>query len=141
MALDTTRTIGIGSIVKFDMSGGTTWTTMGLITKIKPMGSEGEMVDTTVLADTREHIQGGIQKATEISFTSLWANAATTFPTINTACIAKTNAAWQFVTPHGTPQTHTTKGIVKSCMPSEVSNKEGMSFDVVIVTTEAATIT
>lgn len=141
MALDTTRTIGLGAVVKFDTAGGTSWTTPGLITKYKPMGSELEMVDSTVLADTREHFQGGIQKATEIAFTSLWANSATTFATLNTACAAKSNVAWQFVTPHGTPQTHTTKGIIKSIMPTEVSNKEAMAFDVVIVTTETMTIT
>jgi hypothetical protein len=140
MALDTTRTLGIGSIVKFDTAGGSSWTTAGLVTKIKPAGTAVEMADTTVLADTREHMQGGLQKATRITMTMLWANATTTFATLDTACKAKANVSWQFITPHGTPQTHTNKGIIEEIMPEEVSSKEGLAFSLTICTTEPITI-
>lgn len=140
MALDTTRTIGIGSVVKVDTAGGTSWVTLGKVTKIKPAGTAVEMVDTTVLADTREHMQGGIQKATRITMTMLWVNSATTFADLDTACKAKANANWQFITPHGTPQTHTIKGIIEELQPEEVSVKEGMAFSVTICTTDVITI-
>jgi hypothetical protein len=140
MALDTTRTLGLGYIVKVDTAGTTTWVTLGKVTKATPPSTEVESVDTTVLADTREHMQGGIQKATEFSFSTLWVNAATTFSDLDTACKGKNNCNWQFVTPHATPQTHTIKGFIKSVKPLEVSNKESMAFDITVVTTDVITI-
>jgi hypothetical protein len=140
MALDTTRTIGIGTIVKFDTAGGSTWTTAGLVTKAKPAATAVEMVDTTVLADTREHMQGGIQKATRTTITMLSANAATTYATLVTAAKAKSNISWQFTTPHATPQTFTDKGIIEEIAMEEISNKEGLAFSLTICTTEPVTV-
>lgn len=141
MALDATRTIGIGYVVKVDTAGTTTFVTLGKVTKVTPPSTEVADVESTVLADTREHMQAGIQKATEFSFSTLWVNSASTFADLDTACKAKANCNWQFVTPHATPQTHTIKGYIKSVKPMEVSNKESMAFDVTVMTTDAITIT
>lgn len=140
MALDTTRTLGIGYIVKYDLAGTTTWVTLGKVTKVKPPPVEMDFSDTTVLADTREHMQAGLEKATEISFSTLWVNSSTTKAELITAQLAKANANWQFISPHGTPQTATVKAQIKSVAEAEVQSKEGLTLDVVLVTTASPTL-
>ena len=85
-------------------------------------------------------MQAGLEKATEISFSTLWVNSSTTKAELITAQLAKANANWQFISPHGTPQTAAVKAQIKSVAEAEVQSKEGLTLDVVLVTTASPTL-
>lgn len=135
MASDATRTIALGTVVKWDPTGGTTWETIGKVDQITPVNGETEMVDASCIDDTREQMIPGIDKAGEFEFTALWRSGDDLYEDLDTSRRTGDEPNWQIVTSHATPVTETFRGFIKSISRPQVGKSDVFKATVVVVTT------
>lgn len=141
MASDTTRQIAFGYVVKWDPTGATTWETIGKVRGLTPPGDEMDFTDATTLEDTREQMLPGVKKATDFTFTALWRNADDLYEDMKAAMIAKDDANWQLVSPHGTPVTETFRGFIKSISRPAENGSDVLTCQVTVMTTSESVLT
>lgn len=135
MASDATRTIALGTVVKWDPTGSTTWETIGCVEQITPANGETEMVDASCIDDTREQMIPGINKAGEFEFTALWRSGDDLYEDLQASRVAKDEPNWRMVTSHATPVTETFRGFIKSVGRPQVGKGDVFKCNVVVVTT------
>lgn len=91
------KSVGFGTLVKVDHDADTVFTTLELVTDVKPPKKAYKMVDATVLADTAEQTECGIEEQTEFPMTHFWDPTDTNHSMLDTLFANKTKVNWQIV--------------------------------------------
>lgn len=139
--METDRVLGLGTLVKADFAGGSSYETIACVQEVAPPDSERESVDGTCLDDDREVMLPGIPKATEFSFKALWRSGSDLFEDLKDAHDNKNDVAWQIIWPFETPKTEAFKGWIKKLGRAKAVNKDFLSVEVTVVTTTDGVIT
>lgn len=133
------RVLGFASVVKVDPAGGTSYTTLEKTTAITPPDKEWNKVDGTTLDDVYEISRGGIQKATEFSFSQVWVVKGTNHEIVDTLFASKAVASWQVSYPQGTVVTDSFSGWVSKVTSAVKGPNEYWMREVTVTTTTAIT--
>lgn len=135
MASDATRTVSLGTVIKWDPTGGTTWETIGKTQSITPVDGATTMVDASCIDDTREQFIPGIDKAGKFKFTALWRSGDDLYEDLQASRVAKDEPNWQMVTSHATPVTETFRGFIETVGRPQVGKDDIWKCDVEVMTT------
>lgn len=140
MAAD--KAVGFGTLVKVDHDADTVFTTLELITDVKPPKQAYKMVDSTVLADTQEQTECGILEQTEFPMTHLWDPTDTNHTMLDTLFTNKTKVNWQIVfVNYPATLTMQFQGRVVELDPEPVAKDKCVARKLKILRTGAITVT
>lgn len=133
--------IGLGTLVKVDHDGDTSFDTISAIPELTPPGQEREEVDITVLEDTMEQMRAGIDRATTFEFMLRWDPTDTNHAIISTLYGSKAIVNWQIVLPFETPITGAFAGYVSAIRPEKVEKGQPIRCNVTVRRTGPVTWT
>lgn len=134
------RILGLGTLVKVDHDADASYTTVGLIKETTPPPRMREAVDATVLEDTLEALEPGLESAGEFTFMQVWDPTDTNHTMIDTLFANKTKVNWRVEFAAASPAiTGTFAGWVKGLGPEKTDTKSVVSRTVTVQRTGAIT--
>lgn len=136
-----TKTIALGSVVKFDDNNDTIFDVVGEIRNATPPPRSYARIADDDLGDVLETQQQGIEEASDFEFLQLWEDGDTAHEKIDTAFSTKTNFAWQIVYPYTTPRTWEFTGRVMEIAPETLEKGNIIARKVTVHRTSAITKT
>lgn len=134
------KRIALGSTVYVDHDSDTTYTLVGLTKSITPPGTEKSDVDATVLGDTLEVPEAGIEAASTFEFMELADPAHTDHAMLQTLCDNNTKVNWRVVYPAAVAKQITFQGRVKSISNETLEVKGVVGRKIVVQRTGAITL-
>lgn len=135
----TTKHVGLGSAVYVDHDDDATFTLVGQSSQITPPGRTREDVDATVLADTLEVPEPGIEAKSEFEFTQVWHPGDTNHEILDTLFASEAKVDWRVVYPTSVGKRDTFEGYVKQLGPEQIDTKSAIKRKVVVQRTGAIT--
>lgn len=135
----TAKHIGLGSAVYVDHDDDATFTLIAQTNQVKPPPRERELVDATVLSDTLEVPEAGIEKQSEFECVQVWEPGDTNHEIIDTLFGSKAKRDWRIVYPASVGKQDTFEGFVSKLGPEQITTKDAIKRSFTVVRTGAIT--
>ena len=126
------KNLGLGSLVKVDHDADASYTTVGLVTAFTPPARKRALVPGTILADTLETYEAGIEDFSSMSVTGYWDPGDTNHEILDTLFDNKTKVNWQALYGSAPVKTDQFAGFISELTPAE-NNKDGLIMRTFIV--------
>lgn len=133
------KNLALGSLVKVDHDADTNYTTVGLTRTITPPGRSRVNVDGTVLAETLQTNEPGIEAFSTFQFLQLWDPGDTNHEILDTLFGNKTKVNWQVLYGSAPVATDTFQGYVSDLAPETLEVAGIMARVVTVQRTGAIT--
>lgn len=115
-----THVLGLGTVVSVDEDdSGATFTAVTLVIDATPPGRERQEVDKTVLTDTLETANAGIELASHFTFTQYWHPKDTVHASLDTLFGSKTQVIFTIAYANSA-DTDSFEGIVVKLEPEQI---------------------
>ena len=134
-----TKQLALGSLVKVDHNDDTVFTTVGLTRTITPPGRSRVNVDGTVLADTLQTNEPGIEAFSAFQFLQLWHPGDSNHTMLDTLFDNKTKVDWQVLYGSSPIRTMTFEGYVSDLGPEPLEVNGVIARQITVQRTGAIT--